>query len=126
MGRFRIGAALLAILLAVGLFAQNRMMAVHMPIADAIEAAADAALSGSWEEAEAYTRSAQAQWSDARLLTAALADHQPLEDIECLLAQLPVYAASDQPDSFAAACRDAARKIRAVADAHHLRWETFL
>lgn len=126
MGRFRIGAALLAILLAAGLWAQGRMMAVHMPIADAMEAAADAAMSGSWEEAESHVRTAQSKWLDARLLTAALADHQPLEDIECLLAQLPVYAASDQPDSFAAACRDAARKIRAVADAHHLHWETFL
>lgn len=119
MNRFRIGLILLAALLAAGIWAQSTMQRIHLPIAAALENAADYAAAGEPSRAAELVHHAESQWQRSRTLTAALADHQPLEDIECLLAQLTAYETADDP-TYPALCRDLARRLRAVAEAHSL------
>lgn len=126
MNRFRIGISLLAILLALGLFIQTATQRNSIPVASALHNAADSALSGRWKAAEHYSSLATDRWKSRWHATAALADHQPMEDIDGLLAQLPVYAAAEDAEEFAAACSDLARRVEAMADAHALHWWNLL
>lgn len=126
MNRFRIGISLLAILLALGLFIQTATQRNSIPVASALHNAADSALAGRWKAAEHYSSLATDRWKFHWHATAALADHQPMEDIDGLLAQLPVYAAAENTDEFAAACADLARRVEAMADAHSLHWWNLL
>lgn len=122
MNRFRIGVILLAVVLALSLAAQEELYRLHDPTAQAMETAAAAAIAGDWKKAQISAADGAAQWHHHRRLTAALADHQPMEDIESLLARLPIHAQQESTEEFAAACAELALRIRAVADAHRLRW----
>lgn len=126
MNRFRIGISLLAVLLSLGLFVQSATRQTAIPISAALNSAADNALSGRWSIAQHYSDFASARWQSHWHTTAALADHQPMEDIDGLLAQLPVYAAAEDAEQFAAACSDLARRMTAMADAHSLHWWNLL
>lgn len=124
MARFRIGAFLLAALLAVSLWGQQRMLSTHRHIAAVMRQAGEWVLVGRWELGESAAGEAMAAWQSARNFTAALADHQPLEDIESLMAQLPVRSTARDRFEYAAACADIARRIDAVAEAHVLSWSS--
>ena len=126
MNRFRIGISLLAVLLSLGLFVQSAARRNSAPISAALNSAADNALSGRWSIARHYSDLASSRWQSHWHATAALADHQPMEDIDGLLAQLPVYAAAEDAEQFAAACSDLARRMDAMADAHSLHWWNLL
>lgn len=119
MNRFRFGIFLLLLLLAGGILIQTAVGQMHMPLAAAMETAADYASAGDLPRAAALVQEVRTRWMRSRTFTAALADHQPLEDIECLLAQLTAYDDPDDP-TFCALCRDIARRIRAVAEAQML------
>lgn len=126
MNRFRIGAVMLLVLLAAGLWAQSRTARMAAPVTQALERAQHSALDGDWETADAMASAAFQRWQDSWRQTAALADHQPMEDIDGLMAQLPVYAAGREPLEFAALCADLSRRVTAVADAHALHWWNIL
>lgn len=120
MKRIRIGIGLLLVLLALGLWTQRKLDAIHGPIAADMTLAAQQAQMGNWEQAgEALTR-AEAVWTANRVFTAALADHQPLEDIESLLARLPAYAAAGNRAEFASVCADIACRVEAISAAQKL------
>ena len=114
MTRFRIGAGLLIVLLAVCLFAQLRMGAIQEPIAAQVDRAQSLAAQEDWLAAEAAVAEARQEWTCSRTFVAALADHQPLEDIECLFAMLETYAQEQEKAEFQAACADLSRRILAV------------
>lgn len=120
MNRFRLGAAILLLLLGIGLWAQWRMDAIHTPLAQAMARASQQVLLGQQEQAAQAITEVTARWQESRLLTAAFADHQPLEDIESLMAQLPAAAASDDVTDYAALCAELALRIQAVTEAHRL------
>lgn len=123
MGRSVIGAAILAALLAVGIWTQNRMEAVHSPIAADMAQAAQLSAAGDWDGAARLVTRARMQWEEHRTFSAALADHQPLEDIEGLMAQLDAYG-SQEDSAFSATCAEIARRVMAVAEAHTLTLST--
>lgn len=123
MRRGLIGLGLLAALLALGIWTQSRMDALHTPIAEAMSQAGALAGQERWEEAGAIVQQAKQQWAQGRTLTAALADHQPMEDIESLMAQLDAFLQDQEPD-FGALCADIARRIDAMAAAHRMELGT--
>lgn len=126
MTRFRIGLGLLAILLALGILTQSGLQHQQAPIVQALEQAADFALADNWHSARIEADRAATAWQKGWKITAALADHQPLEDIDGMLAQLEILARKEETADFAAACRDLARRMQAVADAHSLSWWNLL
>lgn len=121
MIRFRIGAFLLAALLAVSLWAQWMMGRNQAPVADALERAAQSAMEHNWIAAGMHLKEAQSRWQKHRHFTAAFSDHTPMEDIDSLLAQLTAYAGNDG-ETFAAICKELRCRVEAVADAHRLTW----
>lgn len=122
MARFFIGLGLLFALLAVSIASCRAMVGAQEPIAQALDSAAHDALAGNMPQAAAYVERAAAAWKSARSFTASLADHQPLEDIECLLAQL---GCNSDPAEYAALCADLSRRVRAVVEAQSLSLGAF-
>ena len=120
MTRFRIGASLLAVLLALCVWSQLRMSAIQRPIAGTVSRAESYAAREEWTQAAAALLTAQSAWEEHRTLLAALADHQPLEDIECLFARLESCAQEQDKAEFRAACQDLHRRILAVKEAQEL------
>lgn len=126
MNRFRIGAALLVILLAGSLSVQWGMNGIFAPASAALEQAAALGAGGNWPRAADCVRQADARWRRYRHISAVFADHQPMEDIDSQLARLAVYAAARETAEFTAASRELARRMDAMADAHRLNWWNFL
>ena len=117
MTRFRIGASLLAVLLALCVWSQLRMSAIQRPIAGTVSRAESYAAREEWTQAAAALLTAQSAWEEHRTLLAVLGDHQPLEDIEGLFARLESYAQEQDKTEFQAACKELNRRILAVKEA---------
>lgn len=117
MSRFRIGVGLLLVLLGLCIWAQARMSAIQKPIAQQITQAEALASREDWPQATAKAAQARTQWEEHRTFLAALADHQPLEDIESLFATLDAYSEAQDETEFRAACQELSRRILAVKEA---------
>lgn len=124
MNRIVIGAALLVALLAVSLFSAWQMGHIQEPIAAWMDEASRQSLRGEMTAAAQSAAKAEAAWHSSRIFTAALADHQPMEDIEGLFARLSAYESEDKSE-YAALCAEIARRIRAVAEAQELTLGSF-
>ena len=125
MTRFRIGASLLAVLLALCVWSQLRMSAIQRPIAGTVSRAESYAAREEWTQAAAALLTAQSAWEEHRTLLAALADHLPLEDIECLFARLESCAQEQDKGEFRAACQELNRRILAVKEAQEFNLGSF-
>lgn len=117
MSRFRIGVGLLLVLLVVCVLSQVRMGAIQKPIAAEVDRARLYAAQEDWTRAGAAVADARRAWEKNRTFVAALADHQPLEDIECLFDMLETYAGDRDKTEFRSACADLSRRILAVKEA---------
>ncbi|MBQ9148584.1 MAG: DUF4363 family protein [Oscillospiraceae bacterium] len=118
MKRGWIGAGMLAALLVIGILAGNAMERRHSPSSAALAEAAKWAMAGDWEKAEALTGSVRAEWERAGCLSAALMDHEPLEQIEGMFAQLRVYAASRDAVAYGAVCAQLSAALDAIGEAN--------
>lgn len=126
MKRSKIGAWLLMILLAVGILSSWGMGKCCDPIGEAAADAADAALREDWEQAEALAGQARARWDKYWGFCAAFADHEPMENVNGLFAQLEVYARSRDAQNFAAVCAQLSEDTKAIGEAHSLKWWNLL
>ena len=126
MKRMWIGAGLLLVLLALGIGLCWGFDALHRPLAAQMEAAGTAALAGNWTEAVETVEEAREKWERFRHFTAAVADHQPLEEIDGLFARLQVLAGGRVVTEFAAECRHLAILAEAIADSQGLSWWSLL
>lgn len=118
MRRLWIGAGVLAVLLALGIGVAVMMHWIHGSIADMLEDAAQAWQEGDRETAVRLAQDATRRWEDWRGVTASFADHNPMDNIEELFSQLPVWAKRTDCDDFAALCRAIARLERSMAQSH--------
>lgn len=126
MTRIRIGFILLLILLLLGVFVQLEMERIHRPIARLLDTSAEESMNGQWASARALSRQAAGDWQRRWRFSAALADHEPMEEIDGLFARLETAAGQEDTLEYAAACRELARRIDAMADAHALNWWNLL
>lgn len=126
MKRFWIGICILALLLAGSAAICVGMQRVHAPIAAQLSQAAEAALSGDPESAEALFYRANARWEKYHRFTAAFADHTPMDEMDTLLEEAEVYAAAQEQPHFAAVCAHLSVLAAAIADSHTLSWWNLL
>lgn len=126
MKRGWIGLGLLLALLAGSIAVTRAMDRGHDPIARELETASDLALEGDWETAAALARNAKAEWEDKWNFGAAFADHEPMEEIDGLFAQVEVYVRAREEVSFAAVCAELSKRLEAMGDAHGLTWWNLL
>ena len=122
MKRGWIGLALLAVLLASSLFAAKKMEEYHSDGAKKLTRASAYALEDNWAPARELAFQAMKQWQEHREFTAAFADHEPMEDVDCLFAQLPAYAREEDTAHFSAICAELAKRLEAVSNAHSFLW----
>ena len=109
---------LLALLPVLGFLLQSAMDNLHTPAANALEQASEAALAEDWYSADALLAKAQQLWEKNYDLTAAVADHAPMEEVDTLFAELAVYSRRQEAVHFASTGVHLARLIRAVGEAH--------
>lgn len=126
MKREWVGIGLLLVLLILGLLVTWRMTTVYEAMADTLEKAGTLALSEDWEGADRLLRRTRSQWEESWRLTAALTDHEPMEEVDAQLAQLEVYRQQQDSLSFAALCAQIASQMTDIGDAQALNWWNLL
>lgn len=126
MKRCWFGLGLLIFLLIGGLVVTGCMTGNHGEVARDLDRAALAAEESRWEEAGAALRQAQSRWQKKWAMSAAFADHGPMEEIDGLFAQAQIYLRSQNPEAMAAICAQLSRLVEAVGEAHALTWSNLL
>lgn len=120
MKRMWIGTALLVLMLVSGILVTEYMEHSHQPGSRDLNRAASLALDGEWGQAEALTARALKNWQKTRKITASFVDHEPMEEIDGLFAEIEVYAAARDEISFSAACAYLAELTDALGESHSL------
>ena len=118
MKRLYIGITVLAILLAAGLTVAFCTHRVYTPIVTLLEEAAEGALKEALPTAAQKAREAKRLWDKQKYLTALVADHTPMEDIDRLFREMEIYASTGETPHFAACCAQLASMVENMADAH--------
>lgn len=126
MKRFWLGAAILALLLVLGIGAQVWMDALHTPCADTLEQAAQEALQDNWPDALILAQQASTHWEQTKKVISSLADHTPMDEVDMLLAELRIYASTRETPHFAACCTQLAAMMQAIGQAHAFNWWNLL
>ncbi len=122
MKRLWLGIGILAAVLLSGLLLTLGMDTIHAQISDDMTQAAQAALAEDWQTAEAQDAKAQAFWDTWREFVAAFADHEPLEEMDRLFAELSVYRSQRLVPEYAAVCLCLARQAEAIGESHSFNW----
>ena len=126
MKRSWIGLMLLLALLAAGVISSRAMGRIHAPVAaQLLQAEADAAL-GDWDDAEGAFRKAWSEWERWSHFRACFADHGPVEAIDADFAALAVCCGARETLAFRSGCRDLAKQVEAVGQAHGMYWWNLL
>ena len=118
MIRSWLGIVLLVLLLLMGIFTGIATKAQHTKTEQILDAAIEKAIHEEAEEAIALGKQAHRRWQKQRNITAMIADHTPMEDVDALFAQMEIYAQTGEIPHFTACCKELAARIAAVAEAH--------
>lgn len=126
MRRFLLGSVILALLLAGGLLICRTMVTIHDPIAANLRRAGAAALAEDWTSAQAFFQKAADRWEQFHQITAAFADHTPMDEADGLFRELQVYAYVKESPHFSAICAHLQECIRAIRESHRISWWNLL
>ena len=122
MTRGWLGAGILVLFLILSFLTGGLMDNAHTPTGELLDSAAEKTLAGEFETAVALGLAAKARWDRQWNGTATVADHSPMDDVDALFSEMEIYARTGEEPHFAACCRELARRIHAVADAHRFTW----
>ena len=126
MGKGWLGAGLLAVFLILGIALSAAADNTCLPTEQLLEQAAEKTLAGEFDQAVALGREAKSRWQGKWNAIAAIADHEPMDEVDALFAQMEIYADTDEQPHFAACCKELARRIHSFADAHRFSWWNIL
>lgn len=126
MKRIYAGIVILALLLGAAFLFAHLMERIYTPLENTLLEAADAALLEDWRTAEALCLRARDHWERYKRVTAILADHSPMDDIDGLFGELEIYLQQQEMPHFAATCHHLARLSQAMGENHALNWWNFL
>ena len=126
MVRGWLGAGILALFLILSLVTGELMDNAHAPTGELLDSAAEKALDGEFDTAVALGLAAKERWDRQWNGTATVADHSPMDDMDALFGEMEIYARTGEEPHFAACCRELARRVNAMADAHQFSWRNVL
>ena len=127
MGKhFWFGSGLLAGLLVLSLVITGFMSKVHTPTCQVLEQARQAAARGNTELAQSLAAQAEDRWQRFRSLSAAVADHDPIEETDSLFAQLEIYGQAEEWTEFTVCCALLNQQVQAMVQAHIPSWWNLL
>lgn len=116
--RFLLGLAILTLVLAFAVGTAIGMKAIHAPAEETLTQAARLALAGDMKQAVPLAREAYHRWQKYRNITAAFADHTPMDDTERLFHEMLVYAEEEEIPHFAACCMQLSAMLKATYETH--------
>ena len=122
MKRLWLGAGILLILLALGIFACAAIGHFESQVAQHLDAATNAAQAGNWQQAETAFLQAKKIWEQARSGNAAITDHAPMEEIDQYFAQGMIYLSEVTRKDFLSCCLTLKVLVQAVAEAQSISW----
>ena len=126
MGRFALGVGILLTLLCLCLGVSLMMRHNELPICRTLEEASQLALAGKTELALTLVQQAKTRWEELWHQTAAISEHNPMDEIDSLFAQLEAYGKGGYSVHTAALCMRLSQLIEAISDAQHLNWWNLL
>lgn len=126
MKHFWLGVAILLLLLLSGVLTTAAFCRIHPPLQETLDSAAAAALEGDWTKATFFANTARSRWEKYRSLTAAVADHAPLEEMDAAFSVLETYAQLGWWGEFAALCTQLAQMADAMAESQAFVWWNLL
>ena len=126
MKRLWLGIGVLAVFLAASLLLSWYLPGLHRDLSETLSAAAQAAEKSDWEEAARLAGGAKQTWERSRHFVASFTDHEPLETLDSLFAELEVYRAAALPIDYAATCVQLSQLCLAIAESHCLTWWNLL
>ncbi|MBQ7802204.1 MAG: DUF4363 family protein [Oscillospiraceae bacterium] len=126
MKRIWIGIGLLAALLIGGLWVADAMEDSHLPGAKDLRRASELALEEDWLRAEALTGRAREKWERKWRVTASVADHEPMDEIDGMFEELKTYARARDEVAYSGTCAHLAALLEAMGHAHSFNWWNLL
>lgn len=127
MGKqFWVGVFLLLLLLGLTLGVAWGMEAIQEPAQKQLEQASVLALSGDMPQAAELAMQAKQRWERFWQVSAAVADHSPMDEIDKVFAEMEVYAKAGDEEHFAACCAQLSQLVGSMSDAHAHTWWNFL
>ena len=126
MGKGWLGAGLLAVFLILGLCLSAFADKVCLPTESLLEHAAEKTLSGDFSGGIALGAEARTRWENQWSAIASMADHEPMDEVDALFAEMEIYARAGEQPHFAACCKQLARRIHSFADVHRFIWWNML
>ena len=126
MKRIRFGTVLLAVLLLLGIFSNVLMRKIPPAQAKKLNQAAVLASVGDWAAARELSAQAKTAWEQKQVFYCAMCDHEDIDRIDGLFAQMEVYAATRSAVAFSSTCAHLANRLEALSHSHSLSPENFL
>lgn len=126
MKRLWIGVAILVVLLGVGIGTTVFAVRTQTDISQKLKQASDAALQGDWADAKTLSMDAKTKWETFRKITASIADHEPMEEIDDLFSQMEIYLLTCQQIPFSTCCASLGVLTEAIGEAHAVSWWSLL
>ena len=119
------GIGILAVLLAMGIGAAAAMGHFHRDLGAQLEQAAELCQTD-WKTANTLAGSARQSWQQHRHWVAALADHEPLEEISSLFSQLSLCQKNADAEEFAVVCLRISGLCDMLSESHNPYWWNLL
>ena len=116
--RFLLGLILLILVFVFAVSTAISMKAIHAPAEANLAQAARLALSDDIAQAIPLARSAYERWQKYKGITAAFADHSPMDDTERLFQEMLVYAEAKEVPHFTACCTQLSAMLKAIYETH--------
>lgn len=126
MKRLAIGVGLLVIMLPLGIWVSGKFSAVYNPMAELLDQAGAAAQGGNWDTATARLAQAKTLWGQWHHFSAAVADHEPLEEMEAIFGELESCLQLRSTAKFAVLCRELSALAKAMAESQSISWWALL
>ena len=126
MKRFWIGVVILLTLLLTGSVTAWGIRQIHRPMVQQLTSAAQLAMAEDWNKAVPLAADARDRWQRYYNITAAFADHAPMEELDSLFAELMVYGQLQDVGHFSSLCVHLSQLAEAMAESHLPKWWNIL
>ena len=126
MKRIWFGAALLVLLLILGIGSSALMEKTWQAQSKNLDDAAQLASDGDWAAAETLLVEAKQEWERSQLLIASLYRHEIIDEIDGLFAQLAVFSAGRRTVSFSSTCVYLGRQLDSLGQGHRFNLKNLL
>lgn len=126
MKRLWIGIGLLVVILIAAILVPEILEHNHTPIIRDLERASQLAMEENWDSAQDFSRRAEKKWKKIRPVTASFTDHEPMDEIDALFAQLKVYAEAQDMVAYSSTCAYLSSQLGVLGDYHNFTlWNLF-